>query len=70
MKLTKETLKKIKGNVDLIAKLAVAAGKSYQTIDRWIKTNSEFLTTAACLSVICAELNVAQEDVLQKQKAA
>jgi len=70
MKLTKKVIGKIKDDSQIIAKLCAAADKSYPTIKRYIKANSEQLTTAACLAVICEELKMTQDDVLQKNKVA
>lgn len=57
-------LKRIKGNQDLTFKLINETGKSFSTIYRWINTNSDRLTQAGALSVICKELGLTQDQVL------
>lgn len=69
MNLTKEAIRKIKKNPAIVAKLVAASDKSYPTVMRWIDKNSEQLTTAACLEVICSELKLTQDQVLQHKAA-
>lgn len=57
-------LKQVKGNTDIVSKIISATGKSYPTVMRWLTDNSTLLTQAACLNVICSELNLKQSEVL------
>lgn len=66
MRLTKKTIRQIKMSTVIVAKLVQASGKSYPTIMRWLDENDVMLTTAACLQVICEELKVTQDEVLEK----
>lgn len=59
-----DVLRQIKNDDALISKIIFASGKSYPTVMRWLTQNSILLTQAACLNVICAELNLTQTEVL------
>lgn len=64
--LDKEVLKRVKGDTQIVAAIITATGKSYPTVQRWLDTNSEMLTTAKVLNVICQSLNLTWPDVLYK----
>lgn len=62
--LKKEVLKQVKGNTQIVADIIQATKKSYPTVMRWLDENSEMLTTAKCLTVICTSLSITQEEAL------
>lgn len=70
MRIARNILKIARKNNVLVARLVQETGKSYPTVLRWFDNNSEMLTTASALKVICEELNMTQEQVLEKQKTA
>lgn len=59
-------LKKIKDDQIGKAKLQIALGKSYSTIERYINDNDIMLTTAAALNVLKEVLNVSEDELLEK----
>lgn len=52
------------------AKLIEANDKHPGTIQRWIDNNDELLTTAKNMTVICEQLGVSQDEILEDEKAA
>lgn len=65
-KITKPILKQVKNNKSIVARLVAETGKSYPTVMRWIRLNSDALTNATPLKVICEELKLNPEEVLSK----
>jgi UDP-N-acetyl-D-mannosaminuronic acid transferase (WecB/TagA/CpsF family) len=59
-----EVIRQIKRSKVVIGGLIISTGKSYPTVMRWINDNSQQLTQAACLGVICTELKLTQSEVL------
>lgn len=68
MRITKKYLKIIRTNRNIVARLINETGKAYPTVMRWFEVNSEMLTTATALKVICEELKVKQSDILEERK--
>lgn len=66
MGIAKKVLSKAKKNNRVVTRLMVENGKSFPTIMRWFKGNSEMLTTATSLSIICEELGIEQSEALTK----
>lgn len=54
-----------KNNKTIIARLVTENDKSYPTIMRWFEENSEMLTTAKSLKIICEELKQSQNEILE-----
>lgn len=69
MKLTEKALQEIK-NPAIRAKLVLALGVTDQTIQRYIKDNSDDLTKAAALEVIRQETGLSDKQILIRGVAA
>lgn len=67
MKVRKAVLADIRKNVRLKNRLALEAGKSVATIERWIDGESDNLTKAAILQVIKAETGLSDEQILEEE---
>ena len=69
MKLTQKALQGIKDPV-IRTKLALALGVTDQSIQRYIKDNSDELTKAAALEVIRKETGLSDKEILTKDSIA
>lgn len=69
MKLTKKALQEIK-DPQVRIKLALALGVTDQSIQRYIKDNSDELTKAAALEVIRKETGMKDKDILSRSGIA
>lgn len=67
MKLKELILMAIRGNSDLRHKIKDALGISNPTMTRLLKENDDDLTKAASLDVIRRELNLTDEQILDKE---
>lgn len=67
MKIAKKYLKLAKTNQLVIARLIKENSCSYSTAMRWLTNNCENLTTALNLKILCEELNVSQEEILDNK---
>lgn len=70
MKLKKEVLKKIQNSRGIMGRLCAETGKTFPTILRWVENNDEGLTLASSLKVIREELNLTDDQILDRQKEA
>lgn len=66
IRLKNQTLDAIKGSVRLQNKLQLALGKSWFTIQRYVKTNDAKLTTVTALSIISEETGIPQQELLEQ----
>jgi hypothetical protein len=67
MKLSEKVRQQVESSPEIIGKLSGATGRSFQTIKRWVDSNDEMLTMAKCMSVICEELGMTQDEILEPE---
>lgn len=70
MILTNAALDTINKNMVCKNRLALEMDKSQYTIQRWINTNDEMLTTASALKVIREETGLSDDEILTETVAA
>lgn len=63
-RLTEDVLELVKNSQDARNRLQYHLKKSAPTINRWLKTNSERLTTADSLDIISEEIKIPKENLL------
>lgn len=63
--LTKPAISALRANRKrIIPVLMMECGKSATTIIRWIDNNNDYLTQQKCLDVICKELGIPKNKIL------
>lgn len=64
-RLTKNTIAAVKKNLSAKNRLQFELKKSHLTIQRWLNSNSEMLTTAHSLSIIAEETGIPKDELLE-----
>jgi 5,10-methylene-tetrahydrofolate dehydrogenase/methenyl tetrahydrofolate cyclohydrolase len=64
IKLCQSVIDAIKSDNLIKSKLAIALNRSYPTIQRYVNSNSNMLTTASALEVLRIELNKTNDELL------
>lgn len=70
MRIKTKVLEKIDGNKSIVSRLCLELNKAYPTIRKWINENDDNLTKAAALQIIREELNLTDDQILDRQKEA
>ena len=70
MRIKQDYLRKINKSNQIKAALIAENDSHPGTIQRWIDTNHEKLTTAKNLYIICSMLGVEQDELLETETAA
>lgn len=66
IRLKNQTLDAIKGSVRLQNRLQLALGKSWFTIQRYVKSNDAKLTTITALNVISEETGIPTNELIEQ----
>lgn len=69
IQLKPEVIEMIKKSLPAKNRLQFELGKSYLTIQRWLKENSTNLTTGNALKIIGEELNISNNELLTETAA-
>ena len=69
MRITSETLEKIRNSPKCQAAIAEACEVRMSTIENWLRNNSENLTLAASVEAIKETLGLGYDQILEKTKA-
>lgn len=65
-KLSNKGIEAVKKSLPAKNRLQYELGKSYLTIQRWLKSNSANLTTAHSLQIISEETGIPQQELLEQ----
>lgn len=70
MRIKQEILEQINDSNIIKAKLIESYDVHPMTVQRWISGNDEKLTTAKSLNIICEQLEMTQEQILEEEPKA
>jgi hypothetical protein len=68
MKIRREVIEQMMGDVALNAKIQIVMGVSSSSVYRWIRKNNVMLTTSDVVRVICEHFKITQDDLFEPVK--
>ncbi len=67
IRLKASVIEAIRKNQSIRNRLQLELNRSYPTIQRWLDSNNEMLTTATSLRIISEETGISQENLLAEE---
>lgn len=68
--LSQKAISKISGNDDLKLAIAKVTGRSFRTVEKWLRENDPLLTLASVLSVIKSSTGLTESEILESEVKA